>query len=123
MKPSAIVGLTIALGVVIGVVVAALTGSPFGLLAGLRSRDRPAAGCRGQAAKVRRDFAEQLPDNLDVLSSALRTGHSFVGALSVAIDDAAEPSQSEFRRAIADEQLGVPIEEALRLVSIAHGQP
>src|SRR5262249_54524166 len=73
---------------------------------------------RQRLRSVRKEFENQLPDNLDVLGSALRTGHSFVGALSVAVDDAGEPSQSEFRRAIADEQLGVPIEEALRVVSI-----
>jgi tight adherence protein B len=61
-------------------------------------------------------FAEQLPDNLQVLSSALRAGHSFVGALSVVVDDASEPSRSEFRRVVADEQLGVPLEDALEVV-------
>ncbi len=30
-------------------------------------------------------------------------------------DDAAEPSKSEFRRVLADEQLGVPLEDALRV--------
>ena len=64
----------------------------------------------------RRHFAEQLPDNLQVLSSALRAGHSFVGALSVVVNDAPEPAKSEFSRVVADEQLGVPIEDALRVV-------
>jgi len=63
-------------------------------------------------------FAEQLPDNLQVLSSALRAGHSFVGALSVVVDDASEPSQSEFRRVVADEQLGVSLEDALEVVVV-----
>ena len=67
-------------------------------------------------ARKRRQFAEQLPDNLQVLASALRAGHSFVGALSVVVDDAAEPSRSEFRRIVGDEQLGVPLEEAIRAV-------
>lgn len=64
----------------------------------------------------RAQFAEQLPDNLQVLSSALRAGHSFVGALSVVVNDAPEPAKSEFSRVVADEQLGVPIEDALRVV-------
>jgi tight adherence protein B len=64
----------------------------------------------------RRAFAEQLPDNLQVLASALRAGHSFVGALSVVVEDAAEPSRSEFRRVVADDQLGVPIEDAIDVV-------
>jgi tight adherence protein B len=66
--------------------------------------------------RVRNRFAEQLPDNLQVLSSALRAGHSFVGALSVVVNDAPEPAKTEFRRVVADEQLGVPIEDALRVV-------
>jgi tight adherence protein B len=62
-------------------------------------------------------FADQLPDNLQVLSSALRAGHSLVGALSVLVEDCAEPSRGEFRRVIADEQLGVPLEQALDAVA------
>src|SRR5437764_11336709 len=57
----------------------------------------------------RRDaFAEQLPDNLQVLASALRAGHSLVGALSVVVDDAPDPARADFRRVVTDEQLGVP---------------
>jgi tight adherence protein B len=67
--------------------------------------------------RERRQFADQLPDNLQVLSSALRAGHSLVGALSVVVEDCPEPSRSEFRRVVADEQLGVPLEEALGVVS------
>jgi len=67
--------------------------------------------------RLRAQFAEQLPDNLQVLASALRAGHSLVGALSVVVEDAAEPSRSEFRRVVADEQLGVSLEDALNVVS------
>ena len=42
-------------------------------------------------AKQRKLFAEQLADNLQVLASALRAGHSFVGALAVVANDAADP--------------------------------
>jgi tight adherence protein B len=67
--------------------------------------------------RERRLFADQLPDNLQVLSSALRAGHSLVGSLSVVVEDCSEPSRSEFRRVVADEQLGVPLEEALAVVA------
>ena len=67
-------------------------------------------------ARTRAAFAEQLADNLQVCASALRAGHSFIGALSVVVEDSAEPSRSEFRRVVADEQLGVPLEEALEVV-------
>jgi tight adherence protein B len=62
-------------------------------------------------------FADQLPDNLQVLASALRAGHSLVGALSVVVEDCPEPSRGEFRRVIADEQLGVSLEEAFGVVA------
>jgi tight adherence protein B len=71
---------------------------------------------RRKLDRRRKQFSEQLPDNLQVLASALRAGHSFVGALSVVVDDAAEPSRTEFRRVVADEQLGVPLEDAIRAV-------
>jgi tight adherence protein B len=70
-----------------------------------------------QLAKQRKLFSEQLPDKLQVLASALRAGHSFIGALSVVVNDAPEPARSEFQRVVADEQLGVPIDQALHVVS------
>jgi tight adherence protein B len=66
---------------------------------------------------VRDEFADQLPPNLQVLASALRVGHSFVGALSVVVDNAHEPSKSELQRVLTDEQIGVPVEEAIRRVA------
>ena len=72
---------------------------------------------RKKLLKVREAFMEQLPDNLQVLASALRAGHSFVGALAVVANDAPEPAKSEFQRVVADEQLGVPIEDSLRVVA------
>jgi tight adherence protein B len=73
--------------------------------------------CRRQLRKVRDRFAEQLPDNLQVLASALRAGHSFIGALAVVAADTEPPSRREFQRVVADEQLGVPVENSLREVA------
>jgi tight adherence protein B len=39
-----------------------------------------------------------------------------VGALSVVVNDAPEPARSEFQRVIADEQLGIPVDQALHVV-------
>jgi tight adherence protein B len=66
--------------------------------------------------RKRRAFAEQLPDNLEVLAAALRAGHSLVAALSAVVESAPEPSTSEFRRVVAEEQLGVSLEDALNTV-------
>jgi tight adherence protein B len=68
---------------------------------------------KGRIARKRRSFGDQLADNLDVLASGLRAGHSLVGALAVVVADAPEPSKTEFQRVVADEQLGVPLDAAL----------
>jgi tight adherence protein B len=74
------------------------------------------AAIKRSAFRQRRLFGDQLADNLQVLASAMRAGHSFSGALSVAADDAAEPARRELQRVVADEKLGVPLEDALRTV-------
>jgi tight adherence protein B len=71
--------------------------------------------------RVKRDrqralFVDQLPDMLQGSSSAIRAGHGLVAALSLVAEDAPEPSRGEFLRVVADEALGVPLEEALRVV-------
>jgi tight adherence protein B len=73
--------------------------------------------CRHRLRKVRDEFAEQLPETLQVLASALRAGHSFVGGLSVVVADSEGPMLREFRQVVADEQLGVPLEDAMRQVA------
>jgi tight adherence protein B len=67
--------------------------------------------------RTRRAFGDQLADNLDVVASGLRAGHSLVGSLSLVVNDASEPSRSEFQRVVTDEQLGVPLEDALGVVA------
>jgi tight adherence protein B len=65
----------------------------------------------------RNRFAEQLPDALQVIASALRSGHSFAGALAVVVESASEPMKSEMQRVVADEQLGIPIQNSLGIVA------
>ena len=68
-------------------------------------------------ARRRNKFAEQLPDALQVIASALRSGHSFAGALAVVVESASEPMKSEMQRVVADEQLGIPIQDSLSVVA------
>jgi tight adherence protein B len=92
--------------VTVGIFAVLALGIPWGVRSFLKRKLR----------KKRDAFSEQLPDNLQVLSSGLRAGHSLVGALSLVVEESDEPSRSEFRRVIADEQLGVPLEEAIDVV-------
>jgi tight adherence protein B len=71
---------------------------------------------RHQVARQRRLFADQLGDSIQAITSSMRTGHSFVGALAQLVDTAQEPTAAEFRRIVADERLGVPLDVALENV-------
>lgn len=72
---------------------------------------------RVRVSRERRAFGDQLAENLQVLASAMRAGHSFLGALTVMTKDAGEPARREFQRVITDEHLGVPIQDALATVA------
>jgi Flp pilus assembly protein TadB len=71
-----------------------VTGSPIFALSAVAVPLSVRAAVRRKLDRVRLRFAEQLPDNLQVLASAMRAGHSFVGALAVVVEDAEEPSQT-----------------------------
>jgi tight adherence protein B len=68
-------------------------------------------------------FSEQLPAHLQELAAALRAGHSMVSGIAVMADAASEPTQGEFQRVLADEQLGAPLEEAMRTVAVRMRAP
>jgi tight adherence protein B len=59
-------------------------------------------------------FSDQLGPHLEELAAALRAGHGLVAGLTAMADAAAEPSKGEWARVIADEQLGMPLDTALR---------
>ncbi len=67
--------------------------------------------------KLREEFADQLPTNLQVLASALRAGHSFNGALDVVLENAQEPARSELGRIVREDRFGIPPEESIRTVA------
>jgi tight adherence protein B len=111
--PERIAGWTVA-GTLVVALLAFVLGKPvLGLLAlGAPVVVHLIVSSRANAA--RREFDAQLADNLQVVASAMRAGQSFVGALAVAVEDAMEPAKRELRRAVTDERLGVPLDEALR---------
>jgi tight adherence protein B len=110
------VWLSVFAGLLIAVVAAVALG-PFWLVLGVIPPIGLNLFVRGRARAVRNDFSEQLPENLDVLASALRAGHSLAGAMGVVADEAPEPSKREFSRVVTDEQLGIPLDEALEVTA------
>jgi tight adherence protein B len=102
---------TVAAVVVLGLIAPIF--AAVGLLTPLATR----ALVQRKLRQVRETFADQLAPNLQVLASALRVGHSFIGSLTVVVENAHEPSRSELRRVIVDERLGVTPEVSIRRVA------
>jgi tight adherence protein B len=73
---------------------------------------------KGKLAHRRKQFADQLPDCLQIISSALRGGHSLVSSLSVVVESASEPTKSEMARVVQEESLGTPLEDAFAIVAL-----
>lgn len=59
----------------------------------------------------------QLPDALDIMSRALRAGHSFPSALNVAVEESTAPIQDELYRVLETHSLGLDLRECLRILT------
>jgi tight adherence protein B len=105
--------LSLLLAVLVGWLLAQSTGSPFAAVLGVFVPVVAQMAIKFKANRQRRMFADQLADNLQVVASAMRSGQTFVGALKAVIQDAPEPSKRELRRAVLDEQIGIPLQDAL----------
>ena len=117
IEPEWIVAGTVALTGLTFILILAGTGSPWWALFALGIPYLSREWVLRTLARRRNKFAEQLPDALQVISSALRSGHSFAGALAVVVESASEPMKKEMQRVVADEQRGVPIQQSLGVVA------
>ncbi len=58
-------------------------------------------------------FTALLPDAMDLVSRALRAGHSLAAALDLVGQEIADPVGKEFRRVSEEQNLGLPLRDAL----------
>jgi tight adherence protein B len=58
-------------------------------------------------------FAQQLPDSLELLSSALRSGNTLQSGLQVIVEEMLPPISKEFGEVTEAVRLGIPVEQAL----------
>jgi tight adherence protein B len=72
---------------------------------------------RGEKDREISAFERELPAALKMLAGSLSAGLSFLQALSAYAEDGHEVSAKEFRRALGEIQLGVPIEKALESIA------
>ena len=116
-SPEMVVFGTVALTVLTFLLIWAGTGSPLWALFALGVPYLSREWIVRTLARRRNRFAEQLPDALQVIASALRSGHSFAGALAVVVESGSDPMKSEMQRVVADEQLGIPIQNSIGVVA------
>ena len=61
-----------------------------------------------------RKFASQLPNALDLVSRALRAGHSLGSGLNLVAQEMQAPINQEFQRVFESQNLGIALEEGLQ---------
>jgi tight adherence protein B len=66
-----------------------------------------------RASRRSRRFAEMLPDSLQLVVSALRSGFSLPQAVDAVVREGDEPVSTEFGRALAETRLGADLGDAL----------
>lgn len=66
-----------------------------------------------QARRRLTKFAKLLPDAMDLVSRALRAGHSLTAALDLVAQEIPDPVGKEFRRVSEEQNLGLPLRDAL----------
>ncbi|WP_429886085.1 type II secretion system F family protein [Geoalkalibacter halelectricus] len=63
--------------------------------------------------KTRRQFFEQLPDCLDLMARAVRTGHAMSSAMEIVVGEMDDPIRAEFAAAVDEIKFGIPVDDAL----------
>ncbi len=76
---------------------------------------------RVRTTRRERAFLGVLPDTLQMLSGSLRAGYSLPQAIDSVARESPAPMNAEFNRALVENRLGVPIEDALEAVAARMG--
>ncbi|MBI4908512.1 MAG: type II secretion system F family protein [Acidobacteria bacterium] len=59
-------------------------------------------------------FEEQFPEGLDFLARSMRAGHAFSVSIEMLAEESLDPLGMQFRRVFHEQNLGAPMETALR---------
>lgn len=74
----------------------------------------PGAYVRFRRNRRLRDFAAQFPDAVDVIVRGVRSGMPLGDCIRVLAVEGQEPVKSEFKTVVADQTMGVPVQEAIQ---------
>lgn len=98
-----------------GMGVAVIAGFGLGLVPvlGAAMSGMPLLWLMWRRRKRLKGFAVQLPDALELISRALRAGHSLASGFNLVHEEMPEPIGTEFGRVFEEQNLGIPLEQAL----------
>jgi len=94
--------------------------APFGavpLIVGLLGASVPVVILRHRRSVRLKQFEEQFPEALDLLSRAIRAGHAFATAMGMVAGEALSPTGPEFRKTFDEQNFGLPLKDALNNLS------
>ena len=104
------IGLAVALGFVVMLLVKAQWGFLFGAIIGFAL---PFMYLKNKRTKRVRAFEEGFPEALDLIARALKAGHAFITGLKMVADEMPEPIGPEFRKTFDEQNFGLPLKDAL----------
>lgn len=114
MRVGTFVLMSLVIGAVVLLLFQILFGRPlFALALGIVSAFVPLFVVRAKKNKRTRQMEEQLPDAMDLMTSALRAGLSLPAALQLVAQEAPSPLAEEFGHTFDEQNLGLDVRDAM----------
>ncbi len=117
MQPAEFVATVGIVAIVAGLVGLLASGPVVGLLVALAVCLAVRFYVRRTKAKRQAAFADQLPDVLQLVTTALRSGYGITQALESVSEEAEEPARSEFAHVLVEARLGRDLSDAMRALA------
>jgi tight adherence protein B len=117
MKPAEFVAMVAVIAIVAGLVGLMLSGPIVALLLATAVCFAVRFYVGHTKAKRRAAFADQLPDVLQLVTTALRSGYGITQALESVADEAEEPACSEFAHVLVETRLGRDLSDSMRALA------
>jgi tight adherence protein B len=114
MKPANFVAMIALVAIVAGLVGLLLGGPLVALLLSVAVCLAVRFYVRSAKARRQTAFAEQLPDVLQLVTTALRSGYGITHAIESVAEEAEEPARSEFAQVLLQVRLGRDLSDSMR---------
>lgn len=114
ISPEQFILISAALGGVSGVICFFVSTFAFVPLAAIAGCSLPLLWMMFRRSRRLNKFSIQLPEAMALIARALRSGHSLASGIKVVADEMQPPVSKEFTAAYEEQNLGVPLDQALR---------